>query len=89
MIAALRRSVHLVRPQFWVAFTAIALPFLAEQAIEDGMLTIWPSNIWESALVSIAFTLLVGVAVALMEVVLAYELITREATVPATRVPAG
>ena len=53
------------------------------------MLTIWPSNIWESALVSIAFTLFVGVAVALMEVVLAYELITREATVPATRVPAG
>ena len=78
VFAALRRSVHLVRRHLWVAFAAIALPFLAEQLIEDGMLTIWPSNIWESALVSIALTLIVGVAVALVEVVLAYELITRE-----------
>ena len=78
MFAALRRSVHLVRRHLWVAFAAIAVPFLAEQLIEDGMLTIWPSNIWESALVSIALTLIVGVAVALVEVVLAYELITRE-----------
>ena len=78
VLAALRRSVHLVRRHLWVAFAAIALPFLAEQLIEDGMLTIWPSNIWESALVSIALTLVVGVAVALVEVVLAYELITRE-----------
>ncbi len=78
VFAALRRSAHLVRRHLWVAFGAIALPFLAEQLIEDGMLTIWPSNIWESALVSIALTLIVGVAVALVEVVLAYELITRE-----------
>jgi len=89
VVAALRRSAHLVRSHFWVAFTAIALPFLAEQALEDGMLTIWPSNIWESALVSIAFTIFVGVAVALMEVVLAYELITREQPLPARRDPAG
>ena len=61
-----------------MAFAAVALPFLAEQLIEDAMLTIWPSSIWESALVSIALTLVVGVAVALVEVVLAYELITRE-----------
>jgi hypothetical protein len=79
VFAALRRSAHLVREHLRVAFAAIAAPFLAEQLIEDGMLTIWPSNIWESALVSIALTLVVGVAVALVEVVLAYELITREA----------
>ncbi len=82
VFAALRRSVQLVRKHLWVAFAAIALPFLAEQLIEDGMLTIWPSDIWESALVAIALTLVVGVAVALVEVVLAYEVITREEPEP-------
>lgn len=78
VVAALRRSARLVRPHLRVAFAAIALPFLLEQLIEDGMLTIWPSNIWASALVSIALTLVVGVTGALVEVVLAYELMTRD-----------
>ena len=43
----------------------------------NGMLAIWPENIWTSALVAIALTLFVGVSVALIELVLAYELITR------------
>jgi hypothetical protein len=77
VLGALRRSVVLVRSHLWVAFVAIALPFLVEQAIEDGMLTIWPSDLWAGALVSIALTLVVGVTVALIEVVLAYELMTR------------
>ena len=40
------------------------------------MLAIWPESM-ASALAAIALTLFVGVSVALIEVVLAYELITR------------
>jgi hypothetical protein len=82
VVSAFIRSARLSLPHIGIAFGAIALPFLAEQAIEDLMLLVWPHNLWESALVAIGLTLCVGVSVSLIEVVFANELIARH---PASR----
>jgi hypothetical protein len=77
VVGAFIRSARLSLPHISIAFGAIALPFLAEQAIEDLMLIVWPNNLWEGALVAIGLTLCVGVSVSLIEVVFANELIAR------------
>jgi hypothetical protein len=78
VVDALIRSARLVKPHFVTALSLIALPFLAEQTIEDLMLTVWPSSLWAGVLVSIGLTLVVAVTVSLIEVVLAHELIARD-----------
>jgi hypothetical protein len=78
VVGAFIRSARLSLPHIIVAFGAIALPFLAEQAIEDLMLIVWPHNLWAGALVAIGLTLCVGVSVSLIEVVFANELIARD-----------
>lgn len=77
VMGAFVRSARLSLPHLSIAFGAIALPFVAEQAIEDLMLIVWPNNLWEGALVAIGLTLCVGVSVSLIEVVFANELIAR------------
>lgn len=78
VISAFIRSGRLSLPHIGIAFGAIALPFLSEQAIEDLLLLVWPHNFWESALVAIGLALCVGVFVSLVEVVFANELIARD-----------
>jgi hypothetical protein len=78
VVGAFVRSARISLPHIGIAFGAIALPFLAEQAIEDLMLIVWPNNLWDSALVAIGLTLCVGVSVSLIEVVFANELIARD-----------
>jgi hypothetical protein len=78
VVSAFIRSARLSLPHIGIAFGAIALPFLLEQAIEDLMLLVWPHSLWESALVAIGLTLCVGVSVSLIEVVFANELIARD-----------
>lgn len=78
VVNAFIRSARISLPHIVIAFGAIALPFLAEQAIEDLMLIVWPNNLWEGALVAIGLTLCVGVSVSLIEVVFANELIARD-----------
>jgi len=80
LVGAFIRAARLSLPHLSIAFGAIALPFLAEQAIEDLMLIVWPHNLWESALVAIGLTLCLGVSVTLIEVVFANELIARDLT---------
>jgi hypothetical protein len=78
VVGAFIRSARLSLPHIIIAFGAIALPFLAEQAIENLMLIVWPHNLWAGALVAIGLTLCVGVSVSLIEVVFANELIARD-----------
>jgi hypothetical protein len=78
VVGAFIRSARISLPHIIIAFGAIALPFLAEQAIEDLMLLVWPNNLWDGALVAIGLTLCVGVSVSLIEVVFANELIARD-----------
>jgi hypothetical protein len=78
VVGAFIRSARLSVPHLIIAFGAIALPFLSEQAIEDLMLIVWPRNLWAGALVAIGLTLCVGVSVSLIEVVFANELIARD-----------
>jgi hypothetical protein len=78
VVGAFIRSARLSIPHIVIAFGAIALPFLAEQAIEDLMLLVWPHNFWDGALVAIGLTLGLGVSVSLIEVVFANELIARD-----------
>lgn len=78
VVSAFIRSARISLPHITIAFGAIALPFLAEQAVEDLMLIVWPHNLWESALLAIGLTLSVGVSVSLMEVVFANEAIARD-----------
>ena len=78
VVSAFIRSARISVPHIIIAFGAIALPFLSEQAIEDLMLIVWPNNLWEGALVAIGLTLCVGVSVSLIEVVFANELIARD-----------
>jgi hypothetical protein len=78
VLDAFIRSARISLPHISIAFGAIALPFLAEQAIEDLMLIVWPNNLWDGALVAIGLTLCVGVSVSLIEVVFANELVARD-----------
>ncbi len=78
VVSAFIRSARLSLPHIIIAFGAITLPLLAEQAIEDLMLIVWPHNLWDGALVAIGLTLCVGVSVSLIEVVFANELIVRD-----------
>ena len=77
VVGAFMRSARISVPHILIAFGAVALPFLSEQAIEDLMLLVWPNNLWDGALVAIGLTLCLGVAVSLIEVVFANELIAR------------
>jgi hypothetical protein len=77
--SALRRSAHLVRPHFWLTLLLVTLPLQVEQAVLHA---IHYTDIFEHPLVP-AFLLngllgmVIGSVVGLVEVVLAYDLITR------------
>jgi hypothetical protein len=77
--SALRRSWQLVRPCFWLTFWLVALPLQVEQTVLHA---IHYTEIFEHPLVP-AFLLngllgmVIGSVVGLVEVVLAYELISR------------
>jgi hypothetical protein len=78
VFSALGRSARLVVRHPWLAFVAITLPFVGEQVLEDLVVTVRDSSLWLELLAAIGLTLFVGVAVSLVEVVLAHELISRD-----------
>lgn len=87
---ALRRSVHLVRPRFWLAFFAVTLPVMAEEGIEHTLTArVWDESLLAGFLVNTAFALAVGATVGLLEVTLAHTLIARERSPAPTPARAG
>jgi hypothetical protein len=77
--AALRRSWQLVRPCFWLTLCLVALPLQVEQLVLHA---IHYADIFEHPFVPAFFVngllgMVVGSVVGLVEVVLAYELISR------------
>jgi len=82
--AALRRSAHLVRPHFLMAFFLVTIPFLVEDRLLHGIsLDVYAHPLVGACLVSAGIGATVGAAVGLLEVVLAHELREREPTVAA------
>jgi hypothetical protein len=76
---ALRRSVRLVRPRFWLAFVSITVPVLAEEALEHPVTSaLWNESFLVGFLVNVGFALAVGATVGLLEVTLAHDLIARD-----------
>ena len=76
---ALRRSVRLVRPRFWLAFFGITVPVLAEEALEHPVTSaLWNESFLVGLLVNAGFALAVGATVGLLEVTLAHDLIARD-----------
>jgi hypothetical protein len=73
--AGLRRSAHLVRPHFVMAFFLVTIPFLIEDQLLHGIdLDIGGHRLFGAFVVSAAIGATVGAAVGLLEVVLAHEL---------------
>lgn len=76
---ALRSSVRLVRPRFWLAFFGVTVPVLIEGASERPITTaFWDESFLVGFLVNAAFAIVVGATVGLLEVTLAHELIARD-----------
>jgi hypothetical protein len=81
--AALRRSAHLVRPHFVMAFFLVTIPFLVEDQLLHGIdVDLAGHRLLGAFCVSAVIGATVGSAVGLLEVVLAHELREREALVP-------
>jgi hypothetical protein len=79
VFAALRRSAHLVRPHFFMAFFLVTIPFLIEDQLLHGIdLDVYGNRLLGACLVSAFIGATVGSAVGLLEVVLAHELRERE-----------
>ena len=80
--AGLRRSAHLVRPHFLMAFFLVTIPFLIEDQLLHGIdLDIGGHRLLGACLVSAAIGATIGAAVGLLEVVLAHELRERDPAV--------
>jgi hypothetical protein len=80
--AGLRRSAHLVRPHFLLAFFLVTIPFLIEDQLLHGIdFDIGGHRLLGALVVSAAIGATVGAAVGLLEVVLAHELREREPAV--------
>ncbi len=77
--AALRRSVRLIRPRFWLAFSAATVPLLFETWVEGGLHRIWEVGLLAGIGIHAVFAVVVGATVGLLEVTLAHELIARDA----------
>jgi hypothetical protein len=76
---ALRHSVRLVRPRFWLAFFGITVPILVEEAVAHSLTTaVWSESILAGFVVNTVFALVVGATVGLLEVTLAHALIARD-----------
>jgi hypothetical protein len=76
---ALRHSVRLVRPRFWLAFGAVTVPFMLEEGIAHALTTtFWDESLLAGFLVNVFFALAVGATVGLLEVTLAHALIARD-----------
>jgi hypothetical protein len=80
--SAFRRSWYLVRPHFWLVLCLVTIPLQVEQAVLHA---IHYTDIFEHPLVPAFFLngllgMIIGSAVGLIEVVLAYELIARAET---------
>jgi hypothetical protein len=76
---ALRHSVRLVRPRFWLAFFGITVPILLEEGLTHSLTTaVWAESLLAGFLVNVVFALLVGATVGLLEVTLAHALIARD-----------
>jgi len=76
---ALRHSVRLVRPRFWLAFFGITVPVMVEEGIEHTLTShVWDESLLAGFLVNSAFALAVGATVGLLEVTLAHHLIARD-----------
>jgi hypothetical protein len=79
VFAGLRRSAHLVRPHFVMAFFLVTIPFLIEDQLLHGIdLEVYGHRLLGACLVSAFIGATVGSAVGLIEVVLAHELRERE-----------
>jgi hypothetical protein len=79
-LSALGRSARLVLRHAWLAIVLITLPIVGEQTLEDLVVTVRETSLWLELLAAVGLTLVVGVAVSLVEVVLAHELIARDRT---------
>ena len=75
VFAGLRRSAHLVRPHFVMAFFLVTIPFLIEDQLLHGIdLDVYGHRLLGACLVSACIGATVGSVVGLLEVVLAHEL---------------
>lgn len=76
---ALRHSVRLVWPRFWLAFFGITVPLMVEEALGHSITTaVWDEGFATGLLVNAVFALAVGATVGLLEVTLAHALIARD-----------
>jgi hypothetical protein len=83
--AALRRSAHLARPHFLMAFFLVTIPFLIEDRLLHGIdLDVYGDRLLGALVVSAIVGATVGSIVGLTEVVLAHELREREPAEPAS-----
>ncbi|HEY8215886.1 MAG TPA: hypothetical protein VIH82_02040 [Acidimicrobiia bacterium] len=79
VVAAFRRSAHLVRPHFVMAFFLVTIPFLVEDQLLHGIdLDVGGHRLLGAFVVSAIIGASVGAIVGLLEVVLAHELRERD-----------
>jgi hypothetical protein len=79
--AAFRRSWHLARPHFWLTFVLVTLPLQVEQAVLHAVdyTSLFDHPVLPAFLFNGLLGTIIGAAVGLVEVVLAYELIAHDA----------
>jgi hypothetical protein len=78
---AFRRSWHLVRRNFWLTFVLVTLPLQIEQAVLHAIdyTSLFDHPVLPAFLLNGLLGTIIGSAVGLVEVVLAYELIAHDA----------
>lgn len=73
---ALRHSVRLIRPRFWLAFFGVTVPVMLEEGFAHSItIAVWDESFVQGFLVNVAFALVVGATIGLLEVTLAHALI--------------
>jgi hypothetical protein len=76
---AMRHSVRLVRPRFWLAFFGVTVPLTFEHALGHALNEMaWADSIAAGLITNALLALLVGALVGIVEVTLAHELISRD-----------
>lgn len=76
---ALRHSVRLVRPRFWLAFVAVTIPLTIEHAVAHALArTVLDNHFLYVLVASAVLATVVGALVGLLEVALAFELVARD-----------
>jgi hypothetical protein len=77
--AAVRRSVELVRPYFWLAFVAVTIPIVGENILTDLVESAdWSHGYVRHLAVGVTIEAPIAIFVSLVEVTLAYHLMERD-----------